>query len=284
MKIFCPIVAAIGFLLSACDQVPQDLELEEKVTPKPQTFTNGIGQKMIWVPAGSFWMADQMNDDVDYEKPERRVGLSCYYLGATEVTQGQWDSLMVNNPSHFRGADLPVDGVSWTEAMGFCTKLNRRESAADRLPEGYIYTLPSEAQWEYACRAGTVGSDGGNLKEMAWHKEDSAGKSHPVATKKPNAWGFYDMHGNVKEWCRDRTQVEFLTGKVRVIFEDLGTKDPVGKKGDYRVLRGGSWFNDLETDPRFPRRDFSRPEARISNGGFRVVAVEVSADSQKPDR
>ncbi len=200
------------------------------------TFTNGVGMKMIWLPAGSFRMGDLTGKGQPDEKPVRTVQLSGYHLGATEVTQGQWRALMGSNPSNFEGSDrLPVETVSWEDAMEFCRKLTARERSAGRLPAGYAYVLPTEAEWEHACRAGTEGDYAGDLDAMGWYDENSGGKTHRAGGKKPNAWGFYDMHGNVWEWC--------WTG-IRQLRRALGRAiRQVPRTGSYRVVRGGGWLN-----------------------------------------
>jgi len=125
----------------------------------------------------------------------------------------------------------PVSCVNWDDAVSFCKWLTKKERQAGRLPEGFEYTLPTEAQWEYACRAGTMEKHAGNLKSMAWYQSNSGGKTHPVGTKQPNAWGLYDMHGNVAEWCADRYG-DYSPGSVA---------DPTGpSSGSLRVIRGGA--------------------------------------------
>jgi formylglycine-generating enzyme required for sulfatase activity len=160
-----------------------------------------------------------------------------FWLGRTAVTQGQYEVVMGNNPSHFTaaGKDAPVEQVSWDDAMAFCQKLTEREKAAGRLPSGYAYTLPTEAQREFACRAGTTGDYAGDLDAMAWYSANIRNTTHTVGTKQPNGWGLYDMHGNVWEWCRDWYGA-YPGGEVT---------NPVGPPSSSgRVIRGGSWNLD----------------------------------------
>ena len=185
---------------------------------------------LIWIAPGTFLMSSTHGAGDD-----TRVTLTRgFWLGQTEVTQGQWQALMerVPIPSHFKGSDRPVEQVAWELVMEFCQHLTEREHAAGRLPEGYRYTLPTEAQWEYACRAGSTGIYAGDLAAMAWYDANSGGETHPVAQKRPNAWGLYDMHGNVQEWCADWYR-GYPGGDVR---------DPTGPStGQFHVLRGGNW-------------------------------------------
>ncbi|MBI4624575.1 MAG: SUMF1/EgtB/PvdO family nonheme iron enzyme [Verrucomicrobia bacterium] len=161
-----------------------------------------------------------------------------FWLGKTEITQREWQAVMGNNPSNFKGENLPVETVSWKEATEFCRKLTARERAADRLPEGYAYTLPTEAQWEFACRAGTTGDYAGDVDAMAWYAANSGNQTHAVGTKRANAWGLREMHGNVWEWCLDWYGA-YLGGSVR---------DPVGpSSGSDRVGRGGGWGDAAQT-------------------------------------
>ncbi len=196
---------------------------------------HGVILEMNWIPG-----------DVSKQIPD-------FWIGRYEVTQEQYQAIMGTNPSRFRGTDLPVEGVSWHNAMTFCDKLTAIEKATGRLPTGYKYTLPTEGQREYACRAGTTGDynvDGVELSELAWYDANSGGTTHPVGQKKPNAWGLYDMHGNVFEWCLDWLKV-----------------------GEERVMRGGSWFHNANYC-----RSASRsggPDGWHSYRGFRVVLVPV---------
>ncbi len=209
--------------------------------PKPQAgrawTVPDLDLQMAYIRPGTFTMGSPNSEEgrSDSESPQTRVTLiKGYWLGKTEVTQGQWEALMGSNPSNFKGADRPVEQVSWTEAMEFCRELTQREGSAGRLPDAYAYTLPTEAQWEYACRAGTTGpfAGSGNLNAMGWCWSNSGGQTHSVAQKQPNAWGLYDMHGNVWEWCRD-WYGDYPGGSVR---------DPTGPaSGSHRVYRGGSW-------------------------------------------
>ncbi len=176
--------------------------IANRVAEPGRNFTTGTAEvPMIWIAPGTFFMSDPLGSDDDTWVTLSRG----YWLGRTEVTQEQWQAVMENlpSPSFFRGSDRPVDRVSWTSAMEFCRKVTERERAAGRVPAGYEYTLPTEAQWEYACRAGTTGPFAGELAAMAWFGANSDKQTHPVAQKQPNAWGLYDMHGNVAEWCAD---------------------------------------------------------------------------------
>lgn len=183
-----------------------------------------------WIAPGTFLMSSTHGAGDDTQVTFIRG----YWLGRTEVTQAQWQEVMeyVPTPSRFKGSERPVENIAWATAMIFCAKLTERARAAGRLPAGYIYTLPTEAQWEYACRAGTTGIYAGDLVAMAWYDANSGGETHPVAGKQPNAWGLYDMHGNVAEWCAD-----WYGG-----YPGGRANDPAGVAiGQFRVLRGGGW-------------------------------------------
>ena len=164
------------------------------------TFTNSIGMKMIWVKPGTI----QGMRIIDFYKNKniRNITVNMgYYLSSTEVTQRQWVVIMGSNPSRIKGDSLPVESVTWNDANLFCNRLTAHEQRANNLPKGLIYGLPTEEQWEFACRAGTTSDNPGSLEAMAWTRYDSAEKTRPVATKQSNPWGFYDMQGNVWELC-----------------------------------------------------------------------------------
>lgn len=219
---------------------------------------------MVPIPAGSFAMGSPTGGTD--EKPVTQVEITRpYWLVNTEVTQSQWETVMGRNPSHFGGADRPVEQVSYDDALEFGRRLTARERAAGRLPDGYEYSLPTEAQWEFACRAGTSGDYAGSLESMGWYDRNSDEQTHPVAQKQANAWGLYDMHGNVWEWCFDWNGA-YAGGTVR---------DPAGPfSGTVRLCRGGGWDGAAarcRSANRF-RRD---PGRRYFSLGFRLALVAV---------
>ncbi|MCW5550178.1 MAG: SUMF1/EgtB/PvdO family nonheme iron enzyme [Opitutaceae bacterium] len=226
---------------------------------EPHIVLEGLGLEMRHIPAGSFQMGGAGN-------PTQQVTISRpFWLGKTEVTQGQWQAVMGNNPSHFKGSNLPAENVSWADAMEFCRKLTERERAAGRLPAGYVYTLPTEAQWEYACRAGTTGDYAGNLDAMGWYSGNAGGSTKPVGTKAANAWGLHDMHGNVWEWCLD-WYGNYPGGSVT---------DPTGPaSGSFRVARGGGWGSTADLC-RSADRNGSPPGNRNGFLGFRPALSSV---------
>ena len=222
--------------------------LAEPVIPaEGQPFDLVVSEKrypivMLWVPPGSFRQGSPENEKYrDADETLRTVNLTKgFWLSAHEITQRQWFSIMGSNPSRFHDdPELPVHNVSWCDAMEYCRKLTLREAAAGRLPAGNIFTLPTEAQWEYACRAGSDGKFGGSgdMHKMGWFDHNLiqrpiGASPMQIGMKQPNAWGFYDMHGNVYEWCRD-TYAPYLPGPIN---------DPlIEAKGHPRVIRGGSW-------------------------------------------
>jgi formylglycine-generating enzyme required for sulfatase activity len=206
-------------------------------TELPHEIATSIGMQLVLIPAGEFLMGTPDSDKYayDWEKPQHRVRITKpFYLGKYPVTQEQWEAVMGNNPSHFKGPKNPVEQVSWDDCQKFLEKLNKREGN----PVG-TFQLPSEEQWEYACRAGNTtryccGDDESGLGEYAWYEANSGYATHPVGGKKPNAWGLYDMHGNVWEWCRDWWNDGY--------YKESPTDDPSGPtEGSHRVRRGGSW-------------------------------------------
>jgi formylglycine-generating enzyme required for sulfatase activity len=230
--------------------------------PRPSTPTQRAGPEieMVYVTGGSFLMgapSKEPNSDAA-EGPQRRVSVSGFSISKYEITQAQWEAAMGTNPSNFKGADLPVENVSWNDAKEFCRRLLQLT--------GKQYRLPTEAEWEYACRAGTTGPYAGELDAMAWYDKNSGGKTHPVGQKKPNAFGLYDMHGNVWEWCEDRWHKNYEGAPAD------GAAWLSGGKSNDRVLRGGSWVGDAR-NCRSALRVHNAPGSRISSFGFRVVVA-----------
>jgi formylglycine-generating enzyme required for sulfatase activity len=208
-----------------------------------------LRNSFVQISTGEFMMGSE-NGDAD-EKPVHRVRISqSFEMGKYEVTQVQWEAVMGHNPSLFRGANLPVEQASWDDAQQFIQKLNA-------LSDGYLYRLPTEAEWEYACRAGSTGNYAGNLDAMAWYKKNSGGKTHPVGQKQPNAWGLYDMHGNIWEWCEDTYNKGYSSQKLDINLQGPDTYL-------YRAGYGGSWNQEL----RFVSQTVTRQLAgRVNRGG-----------------
>lgn len=217
----------------------------------------------IFISPRSFTMGSPRNEVGRWaNETQHRVKLTQgFYIQTTEVTQGQWRDIMGYNPSHFSrcGSDCPVENVYWGDAMEFIGRLNKREGTNK-------YRLPTEAEWEFACRAGTTGmwcfgNDAGKLGEYAWIKDNAEGSAHPVAQLNSNAWGLFDMHGNVSEWCSD------WSGP----YPDREVTDPKGPySGKFRVARGGNWFYTSRSS-RSADRNQNLPGDRSEFIGFRVV-------------
>ena len=235
-------------------------------TPNVKTFyANGVPFEMVEVRGGTFRMgatSEQGSYAGNDEKPVHSVTLSSYYIGKTEVTQALWKAVMGSNPSYFKGDNLPVESVSWYDCQEFIHKLNSLT--------GQNFRLPTEAEWEFACRGGNnsrgyMYSGSYNIKNVAWYDQNSGSKTHPVATKLPNELGIYDMSGNVWEWCSDW-------------YGDYSYGAQTNPKGPYdgssRVFRGGSWYSYYFNCPGYSRcsnRSYNSPGDRISNLGLRLT-------------
>jgi formylglycine-generating enzyme required for sulfatase activity len=228
------------------------------------TYTNSIGMKFVLIPAGIFMMgADKDFEEADdWELPRHQVTISKpFYLGVYEVTQQQWTAVMGNNPSKFKGGDNPVETVSWEDAQDFIKRLNQKEGHS-------LYRLPTEAEWEYAARAGSTstyffGDNKSQLGDYAWYVDNSGQETHPVGQKRANAWGLYDMLGNVFEWNQDWFGETY--------YANSPSADPTGPiSGAYRVVRGCSWFNDAGYCRSAPRGR-SEPASRFERIGFRLA-------------
>jgi formylglycine-generating enzyme required for sulfatase activity len=251
-------------------------ELRCNWRPAGECFTNASGMTFAWVPPGTFVMGSP-EDEAGRDPDELRHPVTLtrgFWMGVTQVTQEQFQNVLGYNPSHFRGGDLPVETVHWENACDFCRRLSDRE--------GRCYRLPTEAEWEYACRAGTQTaywfgneSHGPNpfirfirlfgpdiLARHAWYRGNSGGRPHPCGLLLPNPWGLFDVHGNVWEWCQDWYDLNY--------YRQTPLVDPPGpESGTRHVLRGGSW-NNRAIRLRSARRPWLPPE-HPDRYGFRVV-------------
>ena len=293
-------VAAVGLLATA--ESKSDEQGKDTAPPKPDASDkfigkeagqvrddNGLKMKLVWCPAGKFTMgspASEIGATGRHRENENQVSVTLtrgFWLGKYEVTQQEYARIIGKNPSGFStGSDgeqdvsgqntdrFPVERVNWDDAMEFCRRLTQQERQAERLLSGWEFTLPTEAQWEYSCRAGTTtpfscgtkltvknancgGEDDGTLHRTA-----------RVGSYAENAWGISDMHGNVFEWCRD-----FYSEKLP------GGPDPdVRKESEFRTLRGGAW-NYYSAACRSAQRTYPTSEYRGNNAGFRVALVPV---------
>ena len=256
---------------------PERTAVEAPATPPetpravelPERFTNDLGMTFVRIPAGAFTMGSPDSDRhaYDEEKPAHQVTISQpFYLGVHPVTQAQWEAVMGSNPSHFKGKPThPVEQVSWNDAQQFLQRLNARR-------DGYHYALPSEAQWEYACCAGSTGAycfgdDEGQLGTYAWYDDNADGATHPVGEKQSNVWGLYDMHGNVWEWVADGQR----TYTVNAVTDPTGPTDA----GAERVFRGGGWYDSAQ-GARSADRYGLLPGYRVESLGFRCLSAASS--------
>jgi formylglycine-generating enzyme required for sulfatase activity len=230
---------------------------------KGAVLENSIGMKLVWIPRGEFEMGSDHGEPS--EQPVHTVKITNgYYMGIYEVTQEQYQKVMSTNPSEFKGDDnLPVDTVSWDDSVEFCKNLSQKE--------GKTYRLPTEAEWEYACRAGTTskysfGDSESQLVDYAWYDQNSDEKTHPVGTLKPNAWGLYDMHGNLAEWCLDYADWYSMEPTENPLKESYGKH----RWGKFHINRGGCWLCSATTCSS-ANRAIHDPDYRDYLYGFRVV-------------
>ncbi|HUW83277.1 MAG TPA: SUMF1/EgtB/PvdO family nonheme iron enzyme [Phycisphaerae bacterium] len=262
---------ARGLLAQLEELIPSDprmstLREKVKTLPIPKETTIQLGEnvsmKLILIPAGKFTMGspDSETGHQSDEGPQREVTITKpFYMGVYEVTQEQYGQVMGQNPSRFKSPQNPVESVSWNDAVEFCEKVSQNT--------GRRLRLPTEAEWEYACRAGTntrfsFGESDTDLGDHAWCSSNSSNQPHPVGQKKPNAWKLYDMHGNVWEWCAD----------WYALYPSAENTDPQGPaSGSFRVLRGGSW-HDIPYDCRCAARSLNSPGDRHYYNGFRCSA------------
>jgi formylglycine-generating enzyme required for sulfatase activity len=262
------ILAVVGCSAESDITTDFDVTNDFDVTTEGDVTTNSIGMKLKLIPAGTFMMGSEDTQEV------HQVTLTKpFLLGVYEVTQRQYERVMGVNPSEFKGlfGKKPVEWVSWEDAVEFCRKLSTLPSER---AAGRVYRLPTEAEWEYACRAGTTttfsfGDDRSQVGDYAWFGENSEETTHPVGEKKPNAWGLYDMHGNVFEWCSD----------WHGDYPSDAVTDPTGAPtGEFRVIRGGCWKLGAGTC-RSASRVRRFPSKRDYHYGFRVACVPSGTTS-----
>jgi formylglycine-generating enzyme required for sulfatase activity len=269
------VVLVLFYLLALLDQARAQA---------PKEITNSIGMKLVLIPKGTFMMGSPESEEGrQKDETQHEVTISKdYYLGVYEVTQAQYEKVMGKNPSYFQGpkvgnenADLPVENVSWDDTVEFCKKLS---DLPEEKKAGRLYRLPTEAEWEYACRAGSktayaFDDEEGLLPEYGWFKRNSSDRTHTVGLLEPNAWGLYDMHGNVWECCSDRYG-DYPKGAV---------SDPSGPKvGSIRVGRGGSW-RCVAADCRSALRRGYAPSDRVNSLGFRLALSSQSGIPKSPE-
>jgi len=262
------VLLVIGLFCSLAYAWPWSSDKEESTSaPKgsAKTMTNSIGIEFVLVPAGSFQMGCDKNFDRcdDNALPRHNVKISKpFYLGKYEVTQEQWVSVMGNNPSGVKGRLHPVEEVSWNDVQKFIGKLNTKEGTNK-------YRLPTEAEWEYAARAGSngkwcFGDDESQLSQYAWYDKECKGNINPVGKLQPNRWGLYDMHGNVWEWVNDRFGENY--------YSDSPSTDPQGpSSGPERVNRGGSYCYPADWSRSAYRYLGWSPSDHFGGLGFRLA-------------
>ena len=223
-----------------------------------------VSLEMVWIAPGTFQMGCVSGKDCYFgEKPVHEVTISKgFYLGKYEVTEGQWEAVMGSNPSYYEGVDLPVENVSWNDVQEFIGHLNVAVGSE-------LYRLPTEAEWEYACRAGTstrwsFGNNESQLSDYAWYSDNNSPKgTKAVGGKLPNAWGLYDMHGNIREWVQDWYGKDYYRVSQSV--------DPMGpSSGAARVVRGG-YFDNYARLVRSANRGYASPGSRAGDIGFRLL-------------
>ena len=269
-----------GFLVSTVWSL---LALTSFAKPAGQVLYVNVSEtaalKLRWIPPGEFTMgspAEELGRGANEDQVLVKISRG-FYLAETELTQAQWKLVIPENPSEFRGDHLPVQTITWADARRFCDLLNQQQQNAGTLPKGYRWDLPTECQWEYACRAGTaaalysgieltsVNDSCGHLSQVAWYRTNANGQPRPVAGKKANRWGLRDMHGNVWEWCRD-SYAEKLPGGI----------DPWISQGINHVRRGGSAGYQAHTC-RAASRNGLEPSAKGNGLGLRLALVPADS-------
>lgn len=266
------------FLLFIFSNIAMYSEPVKQVPVENKNWTvSELDLEMVYVEKGSFNMGS--NEGSDNEKPVHEVTITRgFWIGKYEVTQKQYKKLIGNNPSSLKNLDNPVERISWYNADAFCKKLTEQERKNGRLPDGYVYRLPTEAEWEYAARGGQKskgfkfsGSD--TLSEVGWYEANNKYRIQPVGSKKPNELGIHDMSGNLWEWCYDWYWREY--------YSMSPDEDPQGKPTGYnRVKRGGSWLMAAR-ECRLTDRFFTSPDSTYCANGFRICLARELISEEK---
>lgn len=279
LYVLCGIfLALLSIFVTSCGKARDSVS-------NPTIVKTKHGIEMVLIPAGWFEMGSHKGE-AD-ESPVHKVWIDAFLMDRYEITQEQYSKLILGDPSHFKGPNNPVEQISWANAALYCNARSRAEGLEPCYNEdtgecnfqANGYRLPTEAEWEYACRAGTnteyfFGRDSRKLKDYAWYVENSGDKTHPIGQRKPNPWGLYDMYGNVAEWCNDVYDEGY--------YKESPSANPRGpsKKGERYVLRGGSWNSSADTcrsasrigeDPGFQDACFARDDI-----GFRCVRRAIN--------
>jgi len=271
-RFFAGAVAAV-IASAAAVRIDADGHTPAAIRPLPKTETIGLGAgvvlEFVRVEPGSFIMGSDLEIGDADETPAHRVTLTRpFYIGKYEVTQEQWLRIMGKNPSAFKGAQQPVESVSWNDCQEFLARVTRKT--------GRKISLPTEAQWEYACRAGAgtrwnFGDRADAMGEYAWIRQNSGGTTHPVGQKKPNAFGIYDLYGNVAEWCTDWYANPYPKGEVT---------NPTGPpSGMSKIVRGGAWGDD-PSNARSAYRNADGSDGANNGIGFRCVLLDESPSGE----
>ena len=269
LQLLCIAILVASAVCRAADTAENPAKEGERKSGETKTITlpGGATMEMIWCAPGKFEMGSPADEPGRFDNETRRsvTITKGFWLGKYEVTQRQWESVMRSNYSRFKNPDNPVENVSWHDCEAFIRRVNGTL--------GGVARFPTEAEWEYACRAGSDAPVAGNgvLADMAWYDQNSDNQAHKVGKNQPNAWGFYDMHGNVLEWCSDWFSLP--TGNA---------VDPKGPpSGSFKVLRGGCWFF-YDRDCRSAYRLKREPRLRNCILGLRLACSETAAKPTVP--
>lgn len=280
MRMFFLLIAMV--LVPTCRRTANTENMQETMTTKS-------GIEMVKIPEGWFNMGSK--DGSPDESPEHKVWISSFWMDKYEVVQEQFKKFQISDPSHFKDPNNPLEQINWTDAAVFCNERSLAEGLKPCYDEetwecnfkANGYRLPTEAEWEYVCRAGTntkfsFGNNAKNLKTHAWFSENSSGKTHLVGQKKPNPWGLYDMHGNVSEWCNDYYSENY--------YKNSQQKNPKGPvKGQERVLRGGAWNSSADScRSSYRASDPSIDDTCLASDAIGFRCVRSVSDNLSPEQ